>query len=154
MTNSTSKFLVNMPTRSGSSSLGYPQPPISSLKTLESQVNANIQSTFSTKRKRTAASEIETPVAPVKGPRKANNTQRAPAKVVGRTDDAPEPKSKKPRTKKPEQEKRLRVFRKHAPQAYLDRLARATSQRYGLVCYEQKCPEFANRRTSFIECSL
>ncbi|BCR85097.1 RING finger protein [Aspergillus chevalieri] len=129
MTNSTSKFLVNMPTRSGSSSLGYPQPPISSLKTLESQVNANIQSTFSTKRKRTAASEIETPVAPVKGPRKANNTQRAPAKVVGRTDDAPEPKSKKPRTKKPEQEKRLRVFRKHAPQAYLDRLARATSQR-------------------------
>lgn len=138
MTNTAAKSPINMPTRSGSSSQEYPQTLIPSLKNLEAQATAKTQSTSSTKRKRTAASETGPPVAPVNAPRKkANNAQRAPAKVIDPTLDAPEPSSKKPRTKKPEQEKRLRVFRKHAPQTYLARLVRATSQRYGLVEQEE-----------------
>lgn len=146
MRNSTLKTPVSMPTRSGAPYLEHPQPPMpSSNEFLEAKANANTQSTASTKRKRTAASENEAPVAPVKAPRKkkANTTRRAPAKVVDLVDDAlepkPEPKAKKPRTKKQEQEKRLRVFRKHAPQTYLEKLARTTSQRYDLVFLEQEC---------------
>ena len=132
-----------MPTRSGAPCLGHPRLPTpSSNEFLEEQANANTLSTSSTKRKRTAASENKVFIAPVKTPRKkANTTKRAPAKTVDPTDEAldpkPEPKPKKPRTKKPEQEKRLKMFRKHAPQTYLEKLARATSQRYGLV-YKNK----------------
>lgn len=131
-----------MPTRSKAPYLEHPQLPMPpSSEFFEAQANGNTQSTSSTKRKRTATSENEAPVAPVApvkaSRKKANTTKRAPAKVVDLTDDAleskVEPKAKKPRTKKPEQEKRLRVFRKHAPQMYLEKLARATSQRYGLV---------------------
>ncbi|EYE97855.1 RING finger protein [Aspergillus ruber CBS 135680] len=128
-----------MPTRSGAPCLGHPRLPTpSSNEFLEEQANANTLSTSSTKRKRTAASENKVFIAPVKTPRKkANTTKRAPAKTVDPTDEAldpkPEPKPKKPRTKKPEQEKRLKMFRKHAPQTYLEKLARATSQRMFVV---------------------
>lgn len=139
MRNSTLKTPIKMPTRSGAPYLEHPQPPMpSSNEFLEAQADANTQSTSSTKRKRAAPSENEAPVAPVKAPRKkANTTKRAPAEVVDLKDDAleskPEPEAKKPRIRKPEQEKRLRVFRKHVPQTYLEKLARATSQRFGLV---------------------
>lgn len=139
MRNSKLKTPIKMPTRSGAPYLEHPQPPMpSSNEFLEAQADANTQSTSSTKRKQAAPSENEAPVAPVKAPRKkANTTKRAPAEVVDLKDDAleskPEPEAKKPRTRKPEQEKRLRVFRKHVPQIYLEKLARATSQRFGLV---------------------
>lgn len=134
---------VNMPTRSGASYSRHFQPSISSFQDLEAKANTKTQRMSSTKRKRTAASDNEAPVAPAESPRKrANNTQRAPVEVIDLTGDAPEPepepKPKKqkqaPKARKAEksqEERRLKMFRKHAPQTYLEKLARATSQRYG-----------------------
>jgi hypothetical protein len=45
---------------------------------------------------------------------------------------------KKSKNGKPTEEKRLRVFRKHAPQSYLERLDRVRSQRMFLIDRERK----------------
>jgi len=45
---------------------------------------------------------------------------------------------KKSKSDKPTEEKRLRVFRKHAPQSYLERLDRVRSQRMFLIDRERK----------------
>lgn len=46
--------------------------------------------------------------------------------------------NKRPRKSESPKEKRLRVFRKHAPQSYLERLDRIRSQRMFLIDRERK----------------
>jgi hypothetical protein len=50
----------------------------------------------------------------------------------------PQTPRKRPRKGEPPEEKRLRVFRKHAPQSYLERLDRVRNQRMFLIDRERK----------------
>lgn len=112
------------------------------MRTRATNYNASASST--TKRKRTTAGENDGPVDPVKSRQKRGKNHHgmmpleSSVEVVDLTGDEPEdsvmvkkprrsPKSKK--SSEPVPERRARMFRKHPPNTYLQRLERVRTQR-------------------------
>ena len=97
-----------------------------------------ISTPTSSKRKRKADEQTVAPSASTKKPRRShpNDLTSSAVGVVDLTGDTPSPPKKRVQaqtpTDEPTPERRARRFRSHPPKSYLERAARALTQRYVL----------------------